>query len=144
LKDGPWVLIGGFNNSWTLRLTNQLRFGLVRDSNTDISRIVDRQNPGETRYAHKMDASFAEVQEDYAIISRVWDPTTGKVVVTAAGLAKFGTAAAGEFLTNPTYMEELRKRLPNGWERKNLQILIAAPVVGRSAGPPRIIDSQTW
>jgi hypothetical protein len=144
MKDGPSVLIGAFNNSWALRLTDQLRFGFVRDSATHISRILDRQNPQNDKYSHLMTAPYGSVQEDYAIISRVWDPTTGKVVVTASGLAKFGTAAAGEFLTNNQYLEEVVRKLPAGWEKKNLQILIATPVIGHSAGPPRVLETQIW
>jgi hypothetical protein len=144
LKDGPSILIGAFNNTWTLRLTSSLRFGFKRDPVTNISRIEDRQHPEVTKYSHKMDVPYGEVTEDYAVISRVLDPTTGKIVVTASGLAKFGTAAAGDFLTNPVYMEELQKRGPADWDRKNMQILIATHVVGYSSGPPRILETHFW
>ena len=87
---------------------------------------------------------FVEVQEDYAIISRVVDPTTGRVVVTVSGLAKFGTEAAGEFLTNPVYMQQISRQAPRGWERRNMQLVIRANVVGRSSGPPQILASHFW
>jgi hypothetical protein len=144
LKDGPAVLIGAFNNSWTLRLTGQLRFGFARNPQDHLSWIVDRQKPDVVKWSHKMDAPYADVQEDYAIISRVVDPTTGRVVVTASGLAKFGTEAAGEFLTNPAYMEQISQGAPRGWEHSNMQIVIRANVVGRSAGPPQVLLTHFW
>lgn len=144
LKDGPAVLIGAFNNSWTLRLTGELRFSFARNPETHVSWIQDRENPTFIKWSHQMTAPYADVQEDYAIISRVVDPTTGRLVVTASGLAKFGTEAAGEFLTNPAYMEQISRRAPKYWERRNMQIIIRAHVVGRSSGPPEILATHFW
>jgi hypothetical protein len=144
LRDGPAVLIGAFNNSWTLRLTGQLRFSFARDPETHISWIQDRQNPKLLKWSHQMTAPYTNVQEDYAIISRVVDPTTGRMVVTASGLAKFGTEAAGEFLTNPAYMDQISRKAPKGWERRNMQIVIRANVVGRTSGPPQIVTAYFW
>ncbi|PWU07756.1 MAG: hypothetical protein C5B51_09445 [Terriglobia bacterium] len=144
LKDGPAVLIGAFNNSWTLRLTGQLRFGFARNPQTHLSWIQDRTNPTAMKWFHDMTAPFVNVQEDYAIISRVVDPTTGRVVVTASGLAKFGTEAAGEFLTNPVYMDQISRQAPKDWQGRNMQLVIRTNVVGRSAGPPQIIASYFW
>src|SRR5262249_34147632 len=78
LKDGPAVLIGAFNNTWALRLTGQLRFSFVRDPDTHTSWIQDRENPQSRKWAHRMDVPFSSLSEDYGIVSRVWDPTTGK------------------------------------------------------------------
>jgi hypothetical protein len=66
------------------------------------------------------------------------------MVVTASGLAKFGTEAAGEFLTSRSYMEEITKAAPKDWDRKNMQIVIATDAVGRSAGPPRVLATHFW
>ena len=53
-----------------------------------------------------LDVPLTSLSEDYALISRVVDPTTGQLVVTAAGIMAYGTRAAGEFLTDPAYMEQ--------------------------------------
>jgi hypothetical protein len=144
LKDGPAVLIGAFNNSFALRLTGHLRFSFSRNPETHVSWIVDKERPGDIKWFHQMSAPFSNVQEDYAIISRVVDPTTGRIVVTASGLAKFGTEAAGEFLTNPAYMDQISRLGPKGWERRNMQFVIRANVIGRSSGPPQIVASYFW
>jgi hypothetical protein len=45
LQNGPFVLISGFNNQWTMRITDPLRFHFVRTS-TDEYAIEDRKDPG--------------------------------------------------------------------------------------------------
>ena len=71
------------------------------------------------------------LSEDYALISRVVDPTTGQLVVTAAGIMAYGTRAAGEFLTDPAYMEQAVKLAPGDWSHKNIQIVVSTKIVGR-------------
>ena len=144
LKDGPAVLIGAFNNTWALRLTEQLRFSFARDLDTHVSRIQDRQDPHSLKWSHRMDDPYAAVSTDYAILSRVLDPTTGEIVVTASGLAKFGTAAVGEFLTNPAAFDEIANRGPKDWYRKNMQVVISASVVGLSSGPGHVVTAWFW
>lgn len=56
LKDGPAVLIGAFNNSWTLRLTCQLRFSFARNPETHVSWIQDRDHPCLIQWSHQMTA----------------------------------------------------------------------------------------
>jgi hypothetical protein len=144
LRDGPAILIGAFNNSWALRLTGQSRFHFMRTPATDSSWIQDNQHPEMTKWSHVMSTPYSEITEDWAIVSRVVDPTTGRVVVTASGLAKFGTEAAGDFLTCAKCMAEMASAAPAGWYRQNMQIVIAANVIGRAAGQPRVVATYFW
>jgi hypothetical protein len=143
LKDGPALLIGAFNNTWALRLTGQLRYRFVPNHQTHINSIRDSQNSS-VAWTGDVSAPYREMKEDYAIVSRVVDPSTGKIVVTASGLAKFGTEAAGEFLTSPRAMDQIEKSAPRNWDRMNIEIVIATDVVGRRAGPPRIVATHFW
>jgi len=142
LRDGPAVLIGAFNNEWTLRLTGQMRFHFERDNL--LGWISDQQNPNSRQWLVDRAAPIATVPEDYGIISRVQDPTTGRLVVIAAGLTKFGTGAAGELLTDPQYLQSVARTAPKDWDRKNIQIVFATKLVGESSGPPRIIATYFW
>jgi hypothetical protein len=65
-------------------------------------------------------------------------------VVVAAGLTGYGTQAAGEFLTNESYMEEAVRGAPAGWERKNLQLVIATEVIKGNSGPPHVVNRHFW
>ena len=81
---------------------------------------------------------------DYGLVSRVYDSTTQRMVVVAAGIGVYGTLAAGEFLTDPQYMELLAKHAPKDWERKNVQIVITTQVINGHSGPPRIVVANFW
>lgn len=145
LRGGPAVLIGGFNNPWTIRLTSSARYAFERDSAVPAVRyILDRQKPSFRGWLVDGSVPLNQFQADYALISRLFDPTTEKPVVIAAGITKFGTMAAGEFLSSREYMEQIRGWLPGGWEKKSLQLVIATRVVGGSIGPPRLVAAHSW
>jgi glutamine amidotransferase-like uncharacterized protein len=44
---------------------------------------------------------------DYAIVARFIDSNTGKLAVVVAGVGRGGTIAAGQFVTDPTYLAQL-------------------------------------
>jgi hypothetical protein len=141
LRDGPVVLVGAFNNEWTLRLTGPLRYSFHKDY--PIFSIVDQGDP---TVSWKVDNSepYLKITDDYGIISRVRDPTTGRFVVVAAGIAGWGTQAAGEFLADPKYMEEVAKTAPKDWERKNMQVVIATKVIAGNSSPPSVVATYFW
>jgi hypothetical protein len=142
LRDGPVVLVGAFNNDWTLRLTGPQRFNFERENDTFL--IRDRQNPTRKNRAISYNLPYTDVTKDYALISRVLEPTTERMVVVAAGLTGYGTLAAGEFLTNPAYLGAMAKNAPRDWEHKNLQLVIATEVIHGNSGPPHVVDQYFW
>ncbi len=84
------------------------------------------------------------LQVGYAILSRVFDPRLERTVIAVAGLADRDTGAAGEFLTNESYMQAAFANAPDGWYKKNIQVVIKMALVGGTAGPPRVIKSYFW
>jgi hypothetical protein len=142
LRDGPIVLVGALDNDWTVRLMGPMRFNFERDNDTFW--IKDRQNPSRRDRAVNYQTPYLELAEDYALISRVLDPTTERMVVVAGGLTGYGTMTAGEFLTNPSYINAIAKQLPGNWEHKNVQLVLATKVIGGNSGPPRMVDKYVW
>ncbi|MGO9259912.1 MAG: hypothetical protein ACLQU1_26915 [Bryobacteraceae bacterium] len=140
----PAVLIGAFDNPWTMALAKQLRFTFEYDAATGASLIRDRQNPTRVVWRGDFRRPYSQVKEDYAIISRYMDPHTERMAVVVAGMGKDGTAAAGEFVTGPRYLETLASAAPRAWERKNLQVVIATEVINGNAGPPRVLATYFW
>lgn len=143
LRDGPAVLVGAFNNDWTLRLTGPLRFSFI-NPRPHVFAIQDRQNPAFDAWKVDTMVPYLSHTEDYAVISRLRDPNTDRVTVVAAGVAFWGTAAAGEFLSDPKYLDEVAKSAPAGWEGKNLQIVIGTKVIAGNSGPPRVLAMHFW
>jgi hypothetical protein len=127
-----------------MRLLGQLRYHLVRDPATKVEWIEDQQNPSQRDWLVDSTTPYLKLTEDYAIIARVLDPATERMVVVAAGIMQYGTIAAGEFLTNPKYLEDLAKVAPPNWQHKNLQAVIATKVINGNSGPPRIVATHYW
>lgn len=144
LASGPAVLIGSFNNDWTIRLSDQLRFYFEMDANAEEQWIVDRDRPNEKIGRHSSNLATPDTSDAYAIISRVRDPSTGQMVVALAGLSTNGTKAAGRFVSEPSFLHEFAKHAPSGWQNRNLQIVIAAAIVDGSLGPPHVVTSYVW
>lgn len=142
LRDGPVVLVGALNNDWTMRLTGPLRFSFERDN--DIFWVLDRRNPARRNRAVNYSMNYLDLTEDYALISRIWDPTTERFVVVAGGLTGYGTMAASEFLTDNSYMNAFASSSPRDWWHRNLQVVIATKVINGNSGPPRVVDRWFW
>jgi hypothetical protein len=142
LRDGPVILIGAFNNDWTMHLMGALRFDFERDGDTFW--IQDRQNPARKNWAVDYSAPYLKLTEDYALITRALEPTTGRMVVVVGGLTGYGTLAAAEFLSNPSYMEAAIQKAPTDWRRKNVEFVIATKVVNGGSGPPRVAEQYFW
>jgi len=144
LSDGPSVLIGAFNNQWTLRAADQLRYTFYKDSVNEIDMVRDRQHPDNMDW--KLTRTWPEWDgpTDYAIISRFFDARTNRPVIIAAGITHHGTLAAGNFLVNPDEFAEAGARLGAGWQKKNVQIVLSVPVVKGVAGRPRVATTWIW
>jgi hypothetical protein len=145
LRHVPLVAIGAFNNSWALRVTADLRFVFDRRTIDGVVHncINDRQNPNAVNWSVKQPAAGA-MTEDYAIVTRVFDPSTEKTVISAAGIEAFGTLAAGEFVTEPAYAGVALSAAPQGWRHKNVQFVLTTRIIDGTPGPPRVLATHVW
>jgi hypothetical protein len=142
LREGPIVLIGAFDNIWTLRVTQKLRFGF--ESKDGVALLVDRKSPTQTSWQTAWDLPYEKLSRDYAIVARIHDNTTGQPVIIAAGISEEGTEAAGEILYNPVYLDSLLAKLPPNWEQLNMEAVIETQVIEGHPGPPSILAVETW
>ena len=133
LRESPTILVGAHNNSWTLTVTENLRY--VFDG---ASGIVDRSEP------QKRWSASAGFTEDYAIVSRILNSKTGTTVLAAVGVGYAGTQAAAEFITNPQSISTLVKSLPKGWDKKNIQIVLHTSVTNQLPGAPDVVAIYCW
>ncbi len=145
-QQGPAVLIGGLNDEWALRLMQNLRFQFQREGN--LFYIADRERPGSRNWSIVV-GNFGPdgrlpLEHDYAVISRIANPRTGRMTITLAGLWGYGTLAASQFVTDPRYLQAMASAAPPDWPRKNLQLIIGTEVIDNSSGPPRVLAMTTW
>jgi hypothetical protein len=142
LREGPIVLIGAFDNIWTLRVTQKLRFGF--ESKNGEALLVDRKSGDKTTWSTAWDLPYQKLSKDYAIVARIHDNTTGQPVIIAAGISEEGTEAAGEILYNPVYLNSLLAKAPANWEKMNMEAVIETQVIEGHSGPPNILAVETW
>lgn len=143
LKEGPVVLIGAFDNRWTMKLVAGLRYTFVHDGSQGY--IADVRDPGSRQWAVSSALpAWGGDSVDYGLISRVIDSTTGRAVVTVAGIHHYGTEAAAECLTETACLEAAAQLAPGDWKRTNLQIVLKTTVIGQNEGEPRVLAAYVW
>jgi hypothetical protein len=79
------------------------------------------------------------VLKDYALISRIRSSETGHVVVVIGGLYTYGTEAAGEFLTDPQFLQAMGTAAGTDSAHQNLQIVLEVTVTDETPGPPKVV-----
>jgi hypothetical protein len=144
LRQAPSVFIGAFDNGWTLRFTAPLRYHFANNPEMSQFWVQDRERPGSREWLLDRSKQATGTYKDFAIVTRALDPNTGRYVVVAAGIARGGTIASGEFLVDPRHMDELIRVVPKDWEHKNMEIVIETQVIDGRSGPPRIAAAYVW
>jgi len=142
MRDRPVVLIGAYNNNWTMRLTAAMRFHFEKDNL--IVRIVDAGDPSNRDWAVDYTKPYSAALYDYAIVARYVDPTTSGEILIVAGIGAYGTEAASGAAATPQAVDNLLAGLPAGWESKNLEMVVKTAIINGEAGPPTLVGSTTW
>lgn len=137
LHYAPVIFIGGFNNKWTIQTTNRLRFVFRRGT-----AIQDTFNP--QREWSVRSGPNGEAGDDYAIVSRLINTNLGAPIITVSGIGEDGTEAAAEFITNPDQVNKAASRLPVGWNRKNMQIVLHVKIVDGVPSSVNVVDAYCW
>ena len=145
LRSAPSVLIGAYDNGWTLRMTAPLRFHFANDPEMTRFWIEDQTKPGSREWLIDRSQQLqTATYKDYAIVARFIDPNSDQFTLVAAGIARGGTVAAGEFLVDAKYIDELTRQLPANWSHKNIEIVLETQVIDSHSGPPRIAAVHVW
>lgn len=142
LRDGPVVLIGGFNNPWTMRLSDGLRYTLAADTNGNYIRDRDRPADRVWRGAPRT-TRLKDLKETFGIVTRMQDPATGHPVVMVSGLL-FGTRAAAECITDGDCLRSAERMVEGGFGGRNVQIVVATAIIGEDSGAPRVLAAHAW
>jgi len=144
LQSGASVLVGGLSNVWTMRVTSPLRYHFVRRPASYVFGIEDRQHPELGGWSLDLAQPTDRSGEDYAIVARIFDQTTGRPVLVAAGLGANGTAAAAQFLLDPARAAEFTAHAPRDWQRLNMEAVIRTQILDNHAGPPHLVACTFW
>ena len=138
LRSGPAVLVGFSYSEWE-EINSGFRFFL--DTDRQPNAILDN---GQVKWAIAKHPDDHDLQEDYAVVSRVFDPATHSFLIEVSGLAHYGTEAAADLVTNPALLSEALKGAPQGWQKKNLQFVLRVQVINNAPGIPEVIATHFW
>jgi hypothetical protein len=145
LRQGPTIFLGAFDNTWTLRLTRDLRYRFGNDPDMTHLWIEDTQSHNQLRWSLDREVQqTTHSYRDYAIVARFHDANTGKLAIVAAGIARGGTVAAGEFLTQPGEMDVIKAHLPKDWDQKNMEIVLSTEIIDGISSPPKVVATYFW
>ena len=143
LQRTPSILIAGFDNPWTLRLTEPLRFHFVQETGS-VSAIVDREHPENHVWSVNFETPYLHITQDYGVLARFHDPLTDQMVVVAAGIGEDGTAAASALSLNEQYMEPMLRGIRQDPAHPNLEVVFSTNVIDGNPGPPRVVATTQW
>ncbi len=143
LQKGPVVLVSGFNNPWTMRLTESLRFHFFRSAFAAFE-IQDRTDPYSMKWAINTLTPIPSLTHDFGLIARFNDRTTDQVVVVAAGIKENGTIAAGQMISDKKYLALLRDAIHLTKQKQNFEAVIETQIIDGKPGPPRIVAVCVW
>jgi hypothetical protein len=139
LREHSIALIGAYNNQWTIRLLQPLRFHFLPDPQ---ARIVDGMNPS-IGWERDQSVPYSSA-DDYAVVARFRDPNVDGWVVALAGLGRNGTEAAAQFATSPHYLEMLQQQLGSKFGNRNIEVVLKVGVINAKTGAPSIIAVHAW
>jgi hypothetical protein len=137
LRNSPAVLIGAFNNPWTMRLDAELPFVFREQDET----IVEKNGQGRV---WRMEGTKSRGRKDFAIVARVLNAKTGQFLVVVGGIGMVGTQAAGAFISQPGDLDAALQKAPQGWQGKNLEMVIETDVIDSTASRPHVEAFATW
>jgi hypothetical protein len=140
LRNSPAVVVGAFNNRWTMQMTSNLHFAFVEEHGEPMI----REQGSSGRGFHAKFGPHGEILEDFGIVTRLLNSKTGQFVVSVAGTQATGTQAAGEFVTGSGYLEEALRNAPSDWAKKNMQVVVQTTITDSVAGPPQPVALYTW
>lgn len=137
LRGSPAILLGAYSNPWSMQMTKNLPFFFDRTQ-----RI--REAGGSKRVWGDNSPPATITGENYALVSRVFDRATGMTIISLAGTATCGTAAASDFVTDRVEMKKLAGIPRDALKHKNLQIVLHATLVDCAATSIDVVAFKYW
>lgn len=141
LRQTPALLIGALTNYWTMVFQPNWRFQFkfLPGYSSVIVDTADQPADGKPQRQWSVPVTNdGSADEDYVLICRLKNSSTGGFAVVVAGVKQFGTEAGGRLVSDPDQLAQVVRDLPAGWENKNLQIVLHVRVIGNTPAQPEV------
>jgi hypothetical protein len=143
LRDSPSVVIGAYNNRWTMQMASNLHFAFEWDPHTQYSPRIKENIPSGRIWIAEVGQDL-KYSVDYGIVTRLVDSDTGKLLISIGGLRAAGTQAAGELISDPQSLAEALRNAPKDWSKRNVQIVVRTKVTDEIPSPPQVVATYFW
>jgi hypothetical protein len=140
LRNSPAIVVGAFNNRWTMQMTSNLHFAFVEEKG---KQMIREQGLSGQSWSTRFGPNH-EVAEDFGVVTRLLNSKTGKFVVATAGIMADGTQAAAEFVSSSDYLDQALRTAKPDWMNKNLQFVVQTTVTDSVPGPPQVVAMYVW
>jgi hypothetical protein len=137
LHESPSLLVGAFNNRWTMELTGDLPF--VFDRELTIRDRIDKSRSWTPTFSPE-----GAVTQDYAVVTRIPHSKSDQPLITIAGITQFGTRAAADFITSPQFLSDFLESAPKDWASKKMQVVLQSKVVNNIPTTPIVVAKRYW
>lgn len=150
IHNKPVVVIGAFDNPWTLRLLADLRFQFYRSAEsipgTPEKRSIIDASHGANHAPWMLDLGNApqDSKKDYMIIARYYSSVTDSPVIVIAGASGVGTVSAAEIVCNSEKMRTILSSAPKDWKGQNFEAVLQAQVINGVTGHVQTLGSVFW
>jgi hypothetical protein len=139
IRQSPAVLVGAFNNKWSVHLLSGQHFAFSEDADGP---HIREQAPGTRVWPSQTAPRPQDI--GYALVARLMDSKTGHFTVVIGGLSGTSTEAAGEFVSNPEFLEQGLKGSPAKWSEMNSIFVLQTSIRDSVPGPPVVVASYFW
>jgi hypothetical protein len=134
LTASPLVLVGSYDNFWTIDITRDLPFFFDRA-------IGIRERNGSHRLWTIPPSTDYSMTSDYAVIFKLVDAKNRGPVLGIAGLSSCGTQAAAEFATDASHMRKLSR---SDLKKRNIEFVLHASIVNCTPTSTDVVAVQAW
>ncbi len=136
LQNSPAVLLGAFDNPWSVRLSSDLPFYLREQDAAIVERggqgRVWRTGPGPSN------------PQDFAIVARLLNSKTGQFLVILGGISDPASLAAEKIVSRQDLLDAALRAAPTGWQNRNLEFVIETDRIGDSDSSTRVAAMKSW
>lgn len=140
LRRSPAILVGFSYNRW-----KDLNYDSLYSIDPDNEEFLGILKHGvATNWHIAVHPDNPSLDEDYAIVSRIFDHDTGQVLVQVSGISRFGTEGAADLITDAKLLEQALHDAPIGWQTKNIQIVVHVRVISKAPAAPTVVATHFW
>ena len=145
LRSHPVIAISSRPSEWAMTEAPAMRFRFRPiEARTRLAYMIEDRSHPEAGWRVDQVFPFEDQTMDYALVSRIFDPSTRNVALSVSGLTSFGGQAAAAFLTNPDGWRQVVAKAPHDWADKNLQVVLQTALVGRTPSPAKVVAVHCW